>query len=50
VSGAFSGKGRVARHRLVNEVLAGAFGRGLHALAIEALAPGEPDPRQGRRT
>ena len=41
VSEAFSGKSRVERHRLVNEALKGAFDRGLHALAIQAKAPGE---------
>jgi BolA protein len=41
VSAAFQGKSRVDRHRLVNEALAGAFERGLHALAIKARAPGE---------
>ncbi|WP_457089341.1 BolA family protein [Microvirga sp. P5_D2] len=41
VSEAFSGKSRVERHRLVNEVLKGAFDKGLHALAIQAKAPGE---------
>ncbi len=41
VSGAFSGKSRVERHRLVNEALKGAFDKGLHALAIQAKAPGE---------
>lgn len=41
VSQAFRGKSRVDRHRLVNEALAGAFARGLHALAIKARAPGE---------
>lgn len=41
VSAAFAGKGRVERHRLVNQVLQGAFERGLHALAIQAKAPGE---------
>jgi BolA protein len=42
VSEAFTGKSRVARHRMVNELLADAFGRdGLHALAIRARAPGE---------
>jgi BolA protein len=41
VSAAFEGKSRVERHRLVNEALAAAFGRGLHALAIRARAPGE---------
>jgi BolA family transcriptional regulator, general stress-responsive regulator len=41
VAEAFSGKGRVERHRLVNTALQGAFDRGLHALAIRARAPGE---------
>ncbi|HZH51229.1 MAG TPA: BolA family protein [Microvirga sp.] len=41
VSAAFAGKSRVERHRLVNEALGGAFARGLHALAIQAKAPGE---------
>lgn len=41
VSEAFSGKSRVERHRLVNEILKEAFDRGLHALAIRAKAPGE---------
>lgn len=49
VSAGFSGLGRVARHRAVNACLAEAFARGLHALAIEARAPGEPDPRGGDR-
>ena len=41
VSTAFEGKSRVERHRLVNDSLAPAFARGLHALAIRARAPGE---------
>ncbi len=41
VSGAFDGKSRIQRHRMVNEVLGEAFQRGLHALAIQARAPGE---------
>ena len=41
VSPAFEGKSRVERHRMVNEALASAFERGLHALAIRAKAPGE---------
>ena len=41
VSEAFAGKSRVERHRLVNAALAPAFARGLHALAIQAKAPGE---------
>ena len=41
VSPAFEGKSRVDRHRLINTAVAEAFGRGLHALAIQAKAPGE---------
>lgn len=41
VSAAFSGKNRLARHRMVNELLAGEFADGLHALAIDAKAVGE---------
>lgn len=41
VAEAFRGQGRLARHRVVNGLLAGEIARGLHALAIEARAPGE---------
>jgi BolA protein len=41
VSGAFAGKTRLARHRLINEILAEDLRGGVHALAIEARAPGE---------
>jgi BolA protein len=41
VSDGFTGKSRIERHRLVNALLAEAFERGLHALAIKARAPGE---------
>ncbi|GAC1341654.1 MAG: BolA family transcriptional regulator [Acetobacteraceae bacterium] len=41
VSAAFAGLGRVARHRLVNEALAGEFATGLHALALTLRAPDE---------
>lgn len=41
VSKAFAGMSRIARHRAVNEVLAGEMEAGLHALAIEPAAPGE---------
>jgi len=41
VSPAFAGKSRIDRHRLVNGLLAGEIAAGLHALAIEARAPGE---------
>jgi BolA protein len=41
VSAAFNGKNRIERHRLVNDFLASEIAAGLHALAIEARAPGE---------
>ncbi len=41
VSAAFNGKGRIERHRLVNDLLAAEIAAGLHALAIEARAAGE---------
>ena len=41
VSGRFAGLGRVARHRLVYDSLHDLIPRGIHALAIEARAPGE---------
>jgi len=41
VSDSFVGKGRVERHRLVNELLADELAGGVHALAIEPAAPGE---------
>ena len=41
VATAFAGKSRIERHRLVNELLASEIAAGLHALAIEARAPGE---------
>ena len=42
VSGAFAGKTRVERHRMVNEALASELTGGVHALAIKACAPNEP--------
>ena len=41
VSPVFSGRSRIDRHRIVNAALDEAFARGLHALAIQARAPGE---------
>ena len=38
---AFTGKNRVARHRLVNAALAELLKTRIHALAIKAKAPGE---------
>lgn len=41
VSAQFSGKNRVARHRLVYSALDPLMKNGIHALAIEALSPEE---------
>ena len=42
VASAFSGMSRVARHRAINDVVKAELDAGLHALAVEAAAPGEP--------
>ncbi len=44
VGACFAGQNRVARHRLVYHALRRLIPLGIHALAIEARAPGEPDP------
>lgn len=41
VSEAFRGRSRVDRHRMVNQVLDAELKGRVHALAIEARAPGE---------
>ena len=41
ITPAFAGVTRVERHRRINSLLAEEFAQGLHALAIEAGAPGE---------
>ena len=41
VSEAFKGKSLVERHRAINHLLRAEFDAGVHALAIEAKAPGE---------
>ena len=41
VSDIFDGEGRVARQRRVNDLLAGEFADGLHALSIRALTGNE---------
>ncbi len=41
VSRAFEGKGRVERHRMVNEVLAQELATRVHALAVKAQTPDE---------
>lgn len=42
VSSRFSGMPRLARHRAVSELVKPELDAGLHALAIEPAAPGEP--------
>ena len=42
VAATFAGMSRVARHRAVNALVQPEFDAGLHALAVEAAAPGEP--------
>ena len=41
VSPAFKGKSRIERHRMINAALAAELGGTVHALAIDAQAPGE---------
>lgn len=41
VSEAFTGKSRLERHRVINDVLRDELQGGVHALAIKACAPGE---------
>jgi len=41
VSEAFRGRSQIDRHRMINKLLEAEFARGLHALAIDAKAPGE---------
>lgn len=41
VSEAFKGKSRLDRHRTINDLLLPELNAGVHALAIEAKAPGE---------
>lgn len=47
VSEAFTGHNLIARHRLVNEVLADELAGPVHALNIEAVSPGEAGNEQG---
>lgn len=42
VAAGFAGMSRVERHRAVNALLAEELKTGVHALAIEPSAPGEP--------
>jgi BolA protein len=42
VSGAFKGKSRIERHRMINVALSAELAGSVHALAIQAQAPGDP--------
>jgi BolA protein len=44
IAPAFAGLSRLERHRRINAVLAHELARGVHALALVALAPGEAAP------
>ena len=41
VAQAFHGKSRLERHRMINAALTNELAGGVHALAIQAAAPGE---------
>ena len=41
VSEKFAGQSRVARHRMVNQLIADELASGVHALALATHAPGE---------
>jgi len=41
VAEAFRGQSRLTRHRIINDLLAAELKERIHALAIEARAPGE---------
>ena len=45
VAGAFEGMSRIDRQRAINKLLADELNASVHALAIEARAPGEPGRR-----
>ena len=40
-SASFAGKSRVQRHQMINAALGEKLGRELHALSVQAFAPGE---------
>jgi BolA protein len=45
VADTFSGKSRLERHRMVNELLSDELKGGVHALALSTIAPGETLPK-----
>ena len=48
VSDAFEGKRLVQRHQLINTILAGELGGGVHALSMQTHTPGEWEKRGGQ--
>lgn len=48
VSAAFAGQGRIARQRMVYEVLAAELAAGVHALRLATLTPEEEARQSGR--
>jgi len=48
ISEKFEGLSRVARHRLVHDLLRTEFSEGLHALAQKALTPSEWEAQNGK--
>ncbi len=41
ISEKFAGQNRIARHRMVNQILADELSGPIHALALQTFAPGE---------
>lgn len=50
VADAFDGLSRVARHRLVYDILAAELAERIHALSLETLSPEEKSRRQQENT
>ncbi len=48
VSDRFNGKKLIARHRVINEILADELRTGIHALALHTLTPDEWFEKSGR--
>lgn len=48
VSEGFAGKTRVARHRLVHDILAQELSEHVHALSVQAFTPVEWQEREGK--
>lgn len=48
VADGFAGLTRIARHRLINDLVAAEFDGGMHALAVHAFSPQEWQQRFGQ--